>query len=164
MFRFTLLTGVALLFGLLAGSARAAEPAGFKVRSTLDVPYVPNAGHRQKLDVFRPEGQTGQPVVLMVHGGAWVIGDKDFHGLYRDVAEGLAKQGLVVVTANYRLSPWVRHPEHVKDVARAFAWTRKNVKEHGGDPDQIYLCGHSAGGHLVALLATDESLLRDREL
>src|SRR5947207_2434320 len=82
----------------------------FKHQSTLDVPYVPSAGHRQRLDVFRPEGQTGRPVVLMVHGGAWMIGDKNFHGLYRDVAEGLAKQGLVVVTANYRLAPWVQHP------------------------------------------------------
>ncbi len=150
---------------LLTAVAAAAEPAApFKVKSTLDVAYVPNGGDRQKLDVFSPEGQTKRPVVLMIHGGAWMIGDKNLFGLYRDVAVGLAKQGVVVVAANYRLSPWVKHPEHVKDVARAFAWTRRNVAAHGGDPDRIVLLGHSAGGHLVALLATDPSLLVDKEL
>jgi acetyl esterase/lipase len=144
--------------------ARAAEPASFKVESTLDLPYIPKAGDFQKLDVFRPQGEKNRPVLLMVHGGCWMIGDKDFFGIYRDVAEGFASLGLVVVTINYRLAPWVKHPEHVKDVARAFAWTRKHVREYGGDPDAIFLCGHSAGGHLVALLATDESLLRDKEL
>jgi acetyl esterase/lipase len=65
---------------------------------------------------------------------------------------------------NYRLSPAVKHPEHVKDVARAFAWTRKHIKEYGGDPDRIFLCGHSAGGHLVSLLATNPTFLNDEHL
>jgi acetyl esterase/lipase len=126
-----------------------------RVKSTLDIAYVPKAGERQKLDIFRPEGMTNRPVVMMIHGGTWMIGDKNFYGLYRDVAVSLAKDGFVVVAANYRLSPWVKHPEHVKDVARAFTWTRKHIREHGGDPDTIVLLGHSAGGHLVSLLATD---------
>src|SRR5262245_53271124 len=104
----------------------------FKVESTLDVAYVSGAGVRQKLDVFRPAGQTDRPVVLMIHGGSWMFGDKNFFGMYRDVAVNLAREGLVVVAANYRLTPWVRHPEHVKDVARAFAWTRRHVRDHGG--------------------------------
>jgi acetyl esterase/lipase len=54
----------------------------------------------------------------------------------------------------------VRHPEHVQDVARAFAWTHKNIPQYGGRADQIFVCGHSAGGHLVALLATDERYLQ----
>jgi acetyl esterase/lipase len=71
----------------------------------------------------------------------------------------LASQGICAILPNYRLSPNVKHPEHIKDVAQAFAWTKKHVAEFGGNADQIFLVGHSAGGHLVALLATDESWL-----
>jgi acetyl esterase/lipase len=71
---------------------------------------------------------------------------------------------MVAVMVNYRLSPAVKHPEHVKDVALAFAWTRQHIRDHGGNPDQIILCGHSAGAHLVALLATDDRYLKAPEL
>jgi acetyl esterase/lipase len=60
---------------------------------------------------------------------------------------------------NYRLTPKVQHPGHIQDVAKAFAWTRKHIAKHGGRPDQIFVSGHSAGGHLVALLATDPQYL-----
>lgn len=131
----------------------------FTVLETLDQRYHPD-DERQVLDVFRPEGVTNAPVVLFVHGGAWMMGDKNFLGLYRAVGRYLAGQGVVAVLANYRLTPAVKHPEHVKDIARAYAWTRRNIKQHGGNPDTIFLCGHSAGAHLVALLATDDSLWR----
>jgi acetyl esterase/lipase len=132
------------------------------IKQTLDVRY----GDRdmQVLDVFAPEDAHKAPVVLFVHGGTWVTGDKDFNGCYRSVGQFLARHGVVAVLINYRLSPWVRHPEHVKDVARAFAWTRRHAQEYGGDPDRIVLCGHSAGGHLVSLLATDPTYLADPAL
>jgi acetyl esterase/lipase len=129
-----------------------------------DVPYAGNNDERQALDVFAPRGAKDCPVVLFVHGGAWVFGDKNFFGLYRSVGQFLARHGVVAVLINYRLSPLVRHPEHVKDVARAFAWVRRHAGEYGGDPDQIFLCGHSAGGHLVALLATDARYLQGPDL
>jgi acetyl esterase/lipase len=72
----------------------------------------------------------------------------------------LARHGIAAVVPNYRLSPMVRHPEHIKDVARAFAWTYKHIKSYGGRTDEIFVCGHSAGGHLAALLATDDSYLK----
>jgi arylformamidase len=65
---------------------------------------------------------------------------------------------------NYRLSPWVKHPAHITDVARAVAWTKKNAAKYGGDPKQLFIGGHSAGGHLAALLATDEQYLKAVEL
>jgi acetyl esterase/lipase len=107
-----------------------------------------------------PKGKTHFPVVLLVHGGAWMVGDKCACGLYGSVGEFLASQGFGVVMPNYRLSPAVRHPAHVKDLARAFAWAHDHIGDFGGNPDQIFLIGHSAGGHLAALLATDESYLR----
>jgi arylformamidase len=64
------------------------------------------------------------------------------------------------VLPNYRLSPAVKHPSHVQDVARATAWTRSNIAKYGGNPERLFLLGHSAGGHLVALLAADESYLK----
>jgi acetyl esterase/lipase len=160
--------GVLLLTALLllgrsvrADAVKAAKP--YLLEETLDVRYH-DGSNRQMLDVFRPKGIEGRPVVIFVHGGGWIIGDKCLFGLYRAFGRFLARQGIVAVLPNYRLSPAVEHPEHVKDVARAFAWTRRHVKDYGGDPDQIFLCGHSAGGHLVSLLATNEAYLNDEAL
>jgi acetyl esterase/lipase len=115
---------------------------------------------RHRLDLFVPRGKTDYPVVILVHGGAWMLGDNRSCGLYSAVGAYLVSQGIGAVLPNYRLSPRVRHPEHVKDLARAFAWTKNHIAEHGGRPDQLFLVGHSAGGHLVALLATDEQYLK----
>jgi acetyl esterase/lipase len=145
---------------LSAPAAPASPPA--PLRQTLDVRYHEGTD-RQLLDVLAPAGAKGAPVVLFVHGGSWERGDKNFRG-YRGVGRFLAGHGFVTVLINYRLSPAVRHPEHVKDVARAFAWTRRHVAEYGGDPERIFLAGHSAGGHLVTLLAADESYLKSPEL
>src|SRR5207237_768975 len=86
-------------------------------------------------------------------------GDKSWYGRYTEVGKCLARQGIGAVLINYRLSPAVKHPEHIKDVARAFAWTVKHTVGYGGNPDELFLCGHSAGGHLVSLLATETSYL-----
>jgi acetyl esterase/lipase len=163
--------GVAALTlpGLFApAAAQAGQGAAGALREAFDVRYHPGTD-RQTLDVFAPAaaGQAGEapaPVVLFVHGGSWMTGDKNFFGEYRALGRHLAHNGLVAVLINYRLSPAVRHPEHVKDVARAFAWTRRHVRCYGGDPERIFLCGHSAGGHLVSLLATDLSYLTDPAL
>jgi acetyl esterase/lipase len=151
--------------GLTPPVARAADPApgAFAVRERLDVRYHPGRD-RQTLDVFSPQGAEGRPVVLFVHGGAWVFGDKNLFGLYRRVGRYFARNGVVAVLVNYRLSPKVRHPEHARDVARAFAWARRNARAYGGDPDRIVLCGHSAGAHLVSLVGTAEEYLRDPAL
>jgi acetyl esterase/lipase len=87
------------------------------------------------------------------------MGSNRSWGLYPAVAEFLAGCGVVVVLPNYRLAPGVKHPAQVEDVARAFAWTCAHVAEHGGDPRSVFVAGHSAGGHLASLLATDEQYL-----
>jgi acetyl esterase/lipase len=127
------------------------------------VPYYdgPEAdGFRHRLDLFLPKGCSDFPVVVLVHGGFWMMGDNCCCGLYSSVGEFLARQRIGVAMPNHRLAPGVKHPEHVKDIARAVAWTRAHIGEHGGDPRQLFLAGHSSGGHLVALLATDETYLR----
>jgi acetyl esterase/lipase len=119
---------------------------------------------RHRMDLFLPRGKKGYPVVVLVHGGAWAIGDNRCCGLYSSVGQFLARQGIGVVLPNYRLSPSVMHPEHVNDVARAVRWTRDHIAEHGGNADRLYLMGHSAGGHLVSLLATDETYLKAEDM
>jgi arylformamidase len=115
---------------------------------------------KNKLDIYVPRGKKDFPVIFFVHGGAWLHGNKNQFGMYGALALSWARHGIGTVSINYRLSPGVKHPDHVKDVARAFAWTRKNIHHYGGRADQIFVCGHSAGGHLVALLATDERYLQ----
>jgi acetyl esterase/lipase len=119
---------------------------------------------RQKLDIYLPKGVSKFPTVVFFHGGTWVMGSKDgFLALpgHRAADHGkfFAEHGIAAVFANYRLSPKVKHPEHVTDAARAFAWVRRNMPKYGGDPDQLFVMGHSAGGHLASLLASDPEYL-----
>jgi acetyl esterase/lipase len=155
-----------ILLGAGFSPAPAAPPRD-GVREVLDVRYHDTWSTRHKLDVFAPgDLKPGEkrPVVIFAHGGTWMAGDKNFFGVYREVGRGLAEAGVVAVMINYRLSPLVRHPEHVKDAARAFAWVRDRIGKHGGDPDRIFLAGHSAGAHLMTLLATDDCYLKDPKL
>ena len=136
---------------------------GWEVEHVRGVRYRDDPGAvdlRHRLDLFLPKDCCNFPVVVLVHGGAWVVGDNRCCGLYSSVGEFLASRGIGAVLPNYRLSPGVKHPEHVKDVARAFAWTRAHIAEYGGRPDELFLVGHSAGGHLAALLASDERYLK----
>jgi acetyl esterase/lipase len=145
---------------------RPVEPATPFSCAVMKVPEVayqdgPEADpFRHRLDLYLPKDRTDFPVVVLVHGGGWMIGDNRGCGLYSSVGDFLARHGIGAVMPNYRLSPGVRHPEHAKDVARAVAWTRDHIARYGGRPDRLFLAGHSAGGHLAALVATDESFLR----
>lgn len=120
-----------LLMGLaaaLASPAVAADaPKAFKVERIADIDYcdIPNDPdlEQHRLDVFRPVGKDDCPVVFFVHGGGWMIGDKDdVFGIYGygTIAESIARRGVVVVLPNYRLSPKAKHPDHIKDVALRF--------------------------------------------
>jgi acetyl esterase/lipase len=133
------------------------------VREIQNISYSENPKRdsiRHKLDLFLPADKRDFPVVVFVHGGSWMRGDKSFAGWGGDIGRFFARHGIGAVMPNYGLSPRVRHPEHVKDVARAFAWTLRNIPKYGGSADQLFLCGHSAGGHLVSLLATNDAYLK----
>jgi acetyl esterase/lipase len=109
---------------------------------------------RHVLDIYRADGQAaaaGRPVVIYVHGGAWVIGNKEQQG--KPLLLHLARSGYLAVTVNYRLAPRHKWPAQIVDVKRAIAWVREHVHEHGGDPSFVAISGSSAGGHLAALAA-----------
>jgi acetyl esterase/lipase len=117
-----------------------------------EVRYAPGAGRRHLLDVYRARHEvSAAPVLLQIHGGAWVSGGKRTQG--RLLMNRLARAGWVCVANNYQLSPAVRHPGHLVDCKRALAWIRAHIAEYGGDPTRVVVTGGSAGGHLAALVA-----------
>ena len=150
---------LSFVFAALAPADGPVHRPTFAVERSLDIPYVADTNPRHTLDIFSPKDLKNRPVVIFVHGGGWIFGDKNMFGYHRSVGLFLARHGVVTINVNYRLSPEVQHPGHVEDVARAYAWVRRNIATYGGDPDRILLCGHSAGGHIVALLGTDDRYL-----
>ena len=108
------------------------------------------------LDIYKPEDCHSCPVIIYIHGGYWVMGDK---GGLSYKAKSFMSNDYLYISINYRLSPDYQFPAHAHDVARAFSWVKNNIINYGGNPEQIYLLGHSAGGQLAALMALDEHYL-----
>ncbi|MDE0802232.1 MAG: alpha/beta hydrolase [Acidimicrobiales bacterium] len=111
-------------------------------------------GRRSTLDVWRrPDLPTDgkAPVMIQVHGGGWVTGDKE--GQAYPLMVHLVERGWVCVSITYRLSPRATWPDHITDVKRAIGWVKENIADHGGDPDWVAITGGSAGGHLSSLAA-----------
>jgi arylformamidase len=116
----------------------------------LDLAFGPSAAER--LDVF-PADAPGAPLYVFIHGGYWYSLDKDD---YSYVAEGMRPHGVATAVNDFGLAPDHDMDEIVRQNRAALAWLWRNAAAHGGDPDRIYVAGHSAGGHLAALLlATD---------
>jgi len=110
------------------------------------------------LDVYIPEPAADAPVAVFVHGGAWQRGDKaGTDG--SSILKSFISRGYAVVSVNYRLAPQAPFPLWAEDVAAAIGWVHEHISDYGGDPDRLCLMGHSAGAHLVALVATDETYL-----
>ena len=146
------------------GNGKTLSGGDYLVKTHRNIAYVngENAdGSRHKLDIYAPRGKKDFPVLFFVHGGAWTIGSKDFHG---GIGRRFAQNGVGAVLINYRLTPAVKHPGHIEDVAKAFAWTVRNIKKYGGRADRIFVSGHSAGAHLVSLLALNERFLKAEKL
>lgn len=123
-----------------------------EVERIRNITFARTAGINLKLDVYRPRtGQTACPTLLQIHGGGWVIGDKNQQAI--PLMLQLASRGWVCVSANYRLSPHATFPDHLVDCKRALQWIREHGAEYGANPDFVVVTGGSAGGHLAALMA-----------
>jgi acetyl esterase/lipase len=125
-----------------------------------DIPYVDSGHERQVLDVYTPESTSGArlPVMFWIHGGGWQVGDKGDVALKPKV---LTERGFVFVSTNYRLLPDVEMDFLVRDVAKALGWVYRNIAKYGGDPQRIFVGGHSAGAQLAALLCIDDRYLKE---
>jgi acetyl esterase/lipase len=110
------------------------------------------------LDVYAPKGAQNLPVLFWIHGGGLTGGSK-FVG--RGLPQFCSRVGMVLVSMNYRLSPAVKHPAHVEDCAAAFTWTHDHIHEYGGDPNRMFVSGHSSGAQLAGLLSADARRLAD---
>ena len=125
---------------------------------TANLPYIENGHARHVLDVYTPEKPAqGLPVMFWLHGGGWQAGDKSDVALKPKV---LTERGMVFVSTNYRLLPTATMDELTADVVASLGWVHKNIAQYGGDPNRIFIGGHSAGAQLAALLCTDDRLAK----
>jgi arylformamidase len=113
------------------------------------------------LDIYTPGNGGGLPVMIFVHGGSWREGDKSDTGTIDDV---FTRSGYVFISINYRLYPNANYRTQVQDVAYAITWVHENITAYGGDPEQIYLMGYSAGAHLAALVSTNVGFMLETGL
>ncbi len=100
----------------------------------------------RRLDILVPPSRPPYPIVINVHGGGWLMGDK---ASYSRICHCFAAKGYLTANCNYRLAPRHRHPAQLRDIATAVRWVYEHAPEYGGDPSRIYLMGDSAGAHLV---------------
>lgn len=137
---------------------RPSDAKAGKLATHLDIPYAKIEGidpNLLSLDIYAAkDARRGEsrPVMVYVHGGGWRGGDKAAVGRK---AEFFSGEGWVLVSINYRLGPDGAHPRNAEDVATALVWVQEHAGRYGGDPDSIFLMGHSAGCHLASLVATD---------
>ncbi len=140
-----------------SGHGSSALPDG--VVLTPDVAYGLHS--RQRFDVYSPQGATSAPVLFMVHGGAWRIGDKGARAVVENKVARWVPKGVLLVSTNYRMLPEADALAQVDDVAQALVRAQAEAERRGGDRSRFVLMGHSAGAHLVALLtASPERALR----
>lgn len=141
-------TTVLLLLFLISAIAYA------KVKKEKDIAYA-DKGAANLLDVYHQKDiKTPQDVIVFIHGGSWNSGKKD---TYWFLARAFARKGKVAVMINYPLSPDAKYQEMASDCAKALMWVKQNIATYGGNPDRIFVMGHSAGAHLAALIDADPS-------
>ena len=117
--------------------------------TTNNLSYGPHP--RMRLDVVAPKTPAeGQPVVVFYYGGRWQTGSRK---AYAFVGHALASKGILCVLADYRLYPEAGFPHFLDDAGKALAWVGTHIHEHGGNPENLFLMGHSAGAHIAAMLA-----------
>jgi len=147
MSRFTVRLLSLALMSFLWSPANAAESVEF------DIPYVTNGGPKQQLDLYTPSADRF-PTILFVHGGSLIEGDRK-DAPHDQIARTFQKLGIGFAAMSYRLAADARWPAQPNDVAAAFAWVKRNIAARGGDPQRVFLLGHSSGCLLVSIVAAD---------
>jgi len=149
--------GLALLFTLPVFGAEA--------KVTKDILYKPGSDltayelERCKLDLYLP-AKPGFPTLVWFHGGGLKTGDADMD-FTQKIAQSLVAADIGFVIVHYRYSPKVTYPAYVEDAAASFAWTVKNIEKHGGNPQKVFIGGHSAGGYLASIVGLDAKRLKE---
>ena len=138
-----------LIFGFLAMLSSCAMKS---VTRSKEITYLAGTTDlpAKQLNVFAPKKAEKAPVLIFIHGGSWNSGRKE---IYDFMGSRLARRGVVTVIIDYPLAPTHKLPAMEKSSLMAVKWVKDNISNYGGDPEQIYVSGHSAGGHLAALVA-----------
>jgi len=146
--------GVSLTGCSATGVLNTLEPR-FGVATTRNLAYA--SGPRHGVDVYAPKTPAPHaPVLVFVYGGGWDMGSKSQYGF---VGAAMASHGYVTVIPDYRIYPEARYPDFLQDTAMAIRWAKEHAAEYGGDPNNIFLMGHSAGAYNVAMVALDPQWL-----
>lgn len=141
-YTFTILTLLGLTF-FTGCSSKKIKDKSFLTAAVVDSAVLP------KLNIFEPTNKSvSAPVLIFIHGGNWNSGNKDTYNL---LGRNFARKGVVTVIPDYTLSPKANYDDMAKEVAAVIKWVQANIKSYHGDVNQIYVTGHSAGGHLAAL-------------
>lgn len=154
---------IATPFGLVDADV----PYAALQRNSMDL-YIPHPFDCSRILAGEDEQETAHPrpaapVLLFIHGGSFVAGDrKEFP--YAQIGEAFQREGFLCAVMSYRLLKDSVWPAQPRDVARAVRWLKENAAAYGGDPHRIYIVGHSAGGHLAALISTDSTYLNEEGL
>lgn len=122
-----------------------------------NIRYAEPGHERHVLDIYSPRDAKNLPVVFWIHGGGWQTGDKTSVQIK---PQFFADQGFVFVSTNYRLLPEVDMATIVRDIAKSLHWVHDHIAEHGGDPQRLFVMGHSAGAQLAALVCIDDRYLK----
>ena len=134
-------------------------------KKTSDISYLDKSKalitSMPELDIYSPKKAKNNPVVIFIHGGYWEAGNKD---IYSFLGNNFAKIDVVTVIPNYTLSPNGNYNTMAQEVAACIKWTSDSIYNYNGNPRQIYLMGHSAGGHLIALVSTNTKYLKNLEV
>lgn len=150
---------LAVLIVFLGGFAAAQDKPALKYKTETDIPYrdgdklTDAMKERCKLDVHFPEGGRDLPAVVWFHGGGLKTGEKA-------IPKALQNKGVIVIAANYRLSPKAKAPEYIEDAAAAVAWAFGHVEQYGGSKKKVFVSGHSAGGYLTSMIGLDKKWLK----
>jgi acetyl esterase/lipase len=154
-----------LVLGVVLTAAAAGAQTAPDIRIEEDLAYRSGPDlddyetERCRLDLFLPGEGEGFPTMLWFHGGSLTRFDKS-DPMTRNIAATFARAGIAVAVVNYRLSPRAKYPAYIDDAAAATAWVLASIARHGGDPDRVFLAGHSAGGYLVLMLGMDPTYLQ----
>jgi acetyl esterase/lipase len=135
-----------------------------RISKSKDIVYQPaeKSIPEQQLSIFAPKNKKKpHDVIIFVHGGNWTSGRKS---QYNFMGSNWAKKGVVYVIIDYPLSPTAKYDQMAASTAKSVKWVKENIAQYGGNPERIFLSGHSAGGHLAALVSIDDQYFKDLKM
>ena len=154
-----------LLIILLAASCLITQAQQAAYTTLENISYYPESEseadeyikERCVLDLYYPEGKEGYPIVIWFHGGGLAAGNKF-------IPKELKEQGMAVIAVNYRLYPKIKAPVYIEDAGAAVAWVFNHIEAFGGNPDMLFISGHSAGGYLASMVGLDQRWLKKHDI